>query len=435
MVIRRQKFVNYLIVAFGCYLLIALGVLFMHPIQDYNILMWQILSITSAIVFIAVGWRLAYRSVFPLIFCFQLVFSYLLFFDFKYIVGDILGHNAVDSLLYSNIAQKTCNLSLKQFIDVLGIYLESLSDYGFPFFLKYVYWIAGGGSESGHLLLIFCNCCFQTFTCYLTGKIAHNVCDNWDSVKMIVLLWGINPCSIYLNASGLKEPLFGFLCMIIIWGIYKCYDCQSIIRHIILLLFIGISWFFRNYMTLFFLFIYVGYCIFPLLYKKIFLAIFLISIVLCLGFTSVLVEYFPEIYYAMLQSEEMLPSGFGKYVYYILAFLAPIPKFFNIETPQMLLVVGYSMLKFSCSVFAIVGSWYWIKMKSLKFYPLINIYLFTVIMLIVSAHYIDYRYAYPIMPCFFILMIEGIKFTSVKVSYMYLFISVLVVAMFNLRLY
>lgn len=137
----------------------------------------------------------------------------------------------------------------------------------------------------------------------------------------------------------------------------------------------------------------------------------------------------------MLQSEEMLPSGFGKYVYYILAFLAPIPKFFNIETPQMLLVVGYSMLKFSCSVFAIVGSWYWIKMKSLKFYPLINIYLFTVIMLIVSAHYIDYRYAYPIMPCFFILMIEGIKFTSVKVSYMYLFISVLVVAMFNLRLY
>lgn len=435
MLVREKNFVNYLIVAFGCYLLVALGVLFMRPVQDYNILMWQILSIPSSIVFISIGWRLAYRSVFPLIFCFHLVFSYLLFIDFKYIVGDFLGYNAVDSLLYSNIAQKTCDLSLRQFVNVLENYLDSLSDYGFPFFLKHVYWIAGGDSELGHILLIFCNCCLQTFTCYFTGKIAHIVCDNLESVKLIVLLWGMNPCSIFLNSSGLKEPLFGFLCMSIMWGIYRCHDSRSVIKHIILLFLIGVSWFFRNYMTLFFLFIYVGYCIFPFLYKRLFLIIALVSFILCIGFTSILVDYFPEIYYAMLQSEEVLPSGMGKYVYYILAFLAPIPKFYNIETPQMLLVVGYSMLKFSCSVFAIVASWYWIKMKSLKFFPLINIFLFTVIMLIVSAHYIDYRYAYPIMPCFFILIIEGLKFIKYKIAYLYLFMSVLVVLLFNLKLY
>ena len=320
MLVREKNFLYYLIIAFGCYLLIALGVLFMHPIQDYNILMWQALSISSSIVFIAVGWQLTYRSIFLLIFCFHLLFSYLLFFDFKYIVGDILGHNPVDSLLYSNIAQKTCNLSLGQFFNVLENYFDSLSDYGFPFLLKHVYWIASGDSESGHILLIFCNCCFQTLTCYLTGKVAHNVCNNHDSIKLIVLLWGINPCSIFLNSSGLKEPFFGFLCMTIMWGIYRCHNSNSIIRHIILLLFIGASWFFRNYMTLFFLFIYVGFCIFPLLYKKIFLVVSVGSLILCIGFTSILVDYFPEIYYAMLQSEEVLPSGIGKYVYYILAF-------------------------------------------------------------------------------------------------------------------
>ncbi len=430
----KKNFVNYLIIAFGCYLSIAIGLSFVQPIQDYNILVWQILLITSSAIFISVGWRLTYQSVFPLIFCFHLIFSFLLFLDFKYIVGDRLGYNAIDSLLYSEIAQGTCNLSFERSIYVLDNYLDSLSDYGFPIFLRYIYMIAGN-AELGHILLIFSNCFFQTATCCLTGKIAHEICTDLDSNKVIVLLWGINPCSIYLNASGLKEPIFSFLCMAIMYGIYKCHNSRSIKKHIILLILIGVSWFFRNYMTLFFLFIYVGYCMFPVLYKKFFLSICVISLVLCIGFTSLLVDYFPEIYYAMLQSEEALPSGVGKYIYYMLAFLAPIPKFFNVSTPQMLLVVGYSILKFSCSVFAIIGSWYWIKKKSIKYFPLINIFLFTVIMLIVSAHYIDYRYAYPIMPCFFILMIEGLKYYKRLISYLYLLISILVIVIFNLQIY
>lgn len=430
----KQDFLNYLITAFGCYLVIAIGLSFVQPVQDYNILIWQILLITGSIIFISLGWRLTYQSIFLLIFFFQLFFSFFLYLDFKYIVGNPLGYNAIDSLAYSELAQETCNLSFENSISVLENHLDSFSDFGFPIFLRYVYRIARG-AELGHILLIFCNCLFQTATCHLTGKMAYKVCSDFDSSKITVLLWGINPCSIYLNASGLKEPLFAFLCIGIMYGIYQSHDSRSITRHIKLLILIGFSWLFRNYMTLFFLFIYIGYCIFPFLYRKFFSSICVLSFTLCIGLTSVLVAYFPEIYYAMLQSEEVLPSGIGRYAYYMLAFLAPIPKFFNVTTPQMLLVVGYSILKFSFSVFAIIGSWYWIKNKSIQYFPLINIFLFTVIMLIISAHYIDYRYAYPIMPCFFILMIEGLKYRKKLIPYMYLIISLVIVVMFNLKLY
>lgn len=426
---------NYLVIALGIYILIAAGLLLVVPIQDYNILVCQLILIICSVLFISVGWRIPYRSIFLLILGFQLIFSYLLFWDFKYIVGHILGYNAIDSSLYSEIAQKTYDLSFKQAINVFEDYLRSVSDYGFPIFLRLIYRLADGNVEFGHKILILTNCFLQIATCYITGKISSSIGISYKHTKLIVLLWGINPCSIYLNVSGLKEPLFTFICMSIMYGMYKCHASRSILKHITLLILIALSWFFRNYMTIFFILIYWGFCVFQNAYKKIFLSICILSLTLCIGFTSLLVEVFPEIYYAMLQSEEILPSGIAKYVYYALAFLAPIPKFFNISTPQMLLVVGYSILKFSCSIFAIVGCWYWIKNKTVTFFPLINIFLFTVIMLIVSAHYIDYRYAYPIMPCFFIMMVEGVRYCKKGVSYLYLLCSTLIVVAFNMQLY
>lgn len=433
--LKNLTLTNYLIITLGVYVLIAAGLSLVVPIQDYNILICQFILIICSVLFILVGWRVSYRSIFLLILGFQLILSYLLFWDFKYIVGHFLGYNAIDSLLYSEIAQKTCNLSFEQTINIFEDYLKSVSDYGFPIFLRFVYKFADGNVEFGHKILILANCFLQVTTCYITGKISNSIGINYKHTKLIVLLWGINPCSIYLNVSGLKEPLFTFICMSIMYGIYRCHSSQSILKHTTLLILIAISWFFRNYMTIFFILIYLGFCVFQNIYKKLFLSICILSLTLCIGFTSLLVEIFPEIYYAILQSEEILPSGIVKYVYYVLAFLAPIPKFFNISTPQMLLVVGYSILKFSCSIFAIAGCWYWIKNKTLMFFPLINIFLFTVIMLIVSAHYIDYRYAYPIMPCFFIMMVEGLKYCKKGISYLYLLGSALIVVLFNMQLY
>lgn len=434
MYLQRKYFINYLIIAFGCFLLVAFGLSLTLSVQDYNILACQFVSIISFVFFVYIGKKLTYRCTLPLIFIFQLIFSYLLYWDFKNIVGHILGYNPVDSLLYLELAGKTSNLSLERSLEVLSYRLDSLSDYGFPFFLKYVYW-AAGGVETGHKLLIFLNCCFQTIICYWTGQIARNVGADISTTKMIVLLWGINPCSVYLNVSGLKEPLFCLLCIAIMWNIYQCHKNRSLIKHMFLLALIGMTWFFRNYMTFFLLFIYIGYDIFPFLYKKSFFVICVVSLIVCIGFTSVLIDFFPEIYYVMLQSEEVLPSGIGKYMYYVLAFLAPIPKFFNVATPQMLIIVVYSILKYSCSIFAIIGSWYWIKTHAVKYFPLINIFLFSVIMLIVSAHYIDYRYAYPIMPCFFILMVEGAKYCKKRIAYSYLLFSAIIVIMFNMQLY
>lgn len=425
---------DYIVVAILLYLTVATGLGFLKSNINLNVLYLQILSLLTYFIYIKIGLRLSLFNTILLTFFYQIILSYTLYFDFRYILGDVLGYNPVDSKLYSVIALNSSSMSFTDFIKYLNNYFDSLSDYGFPIFLRYIY-IFFPNVVTAQILLILCNCIFQTIVCYITWQIICFIKIDYITKKWILVLWGGNPCSIYLNAAGLKEPLFCLLCMVAIYFIYKFNKHKKIKTIFFLVISILCTWFFRYYMSLFLFLIFYGFCVAKKLYKKYFASIILISFVLCVGFTSILIEIFPEIYYVILQTEEMLPSGVGKYFYYLLAFLSPIPKFFNMETPQMLLVVGYSIVKFAFSVFAIIGSIYIIKYKRLEFFPLINICVFTIIMLIVSGHYINYRYFYPIMPCFFILMVYGVRYCKRWIAYSYLVCSAFIIVLFNLQLY
>ena len=201
--------------------------------------------------------------------------------------------------------------------------------------------------------------------------------------------------------------------------------------------FILSTWFFRYYVTLFLIIIGFSYLFFSNIYKKYFPWFCAFAIIVCLVLTDVLVNYMPEIYYSQLRTEEVYTNAGGlfRYVSYLLAFLSPIPKFVNMETPHLCIMIMYSTVKYFFSIFAIVGIYYMIKLKKVEFYPLISIYLFHVLLLIVSGHTVDYRYPYIIMPCFFILMIEGFKYQKMLLTYSYLFFSVVMVIFYNLRMY
>jgi hypothetical protein len=403
---------------------------------DTGVFIWQFFTLIAFLFSFKIARKIEGRGLYVYLFLYQVVLSFILHYFYKLYVGTPYGFNAVDSILYSQIAQQISDLNFKDSLRVIGSYFDDLSDYGFPLFIKYIYYITNGSQDSALKILIFLNCFFQTMVCYLTYKIALPMVGN-DTSKLIVLLWGLNTASIYVNASGLKEPLFLFLCMASMYYIYLSKQKKNLKNLFFTTLFILSTWLFRYYVTIFLAIIAFGYLQFSTIYKKYFSLFCVIAIVLCLVLTDVLVNYMPEIYYSLRRTEDTYSNAGGlfKYISYVLAFLSPIPKFTNMETPQMLIMIMYSIIKYFFSVFAIIGIYYMIKFKKTEFYPLISIYLFHVLLLIVSGHTIEYRYSYVIMPCFFILMIEGFKYQRKLITYMYLVFSIMIILFFNLKMY
>lgn len=428
--------INYLQVFYVItFIITSIVILLSDNSYDWGVVTWQFFSILCWSFSLKIGLILKKKQMLLWVFLFQITLSFALHFFFLYYTGDLFGYNAVDSILYSEIAHKIKYLDLDNSLLELENYFSDLSDYGWPIFLKCIYWI-GGDTLTSMRLLILVNCIIQWLITLLLYNLSVNILNNTYKAHLISLLWGLNLCSTYLNVSGLKEILFTFICTLVLFYIYKCkHKPYSTINHVLVCLAITLTWFFRSYMTFFFIIIYLGYCIFPFIYNRLFALICISAIVLCLFFTSLLLYQFPEIYYAILNTSENAPSGGSLYVYWLLAFLGPLPKFFNMGTPQILIMVTYTILKFALSIFGLLSCIYFIKNKQTKYYPLISIYLFTVLLLIVSGHYIDYRYAYIIMPAFFILMVEGIQFRKKWIVRAYYVGTATIMLLFNMKLY
>ncbi len=414
------------------FIIVFLVTFFSNGTYDWGVIFWQLFSIVFWSISLKIGLMLKKNQMLLWVFLFQLILSFSLHFFFLHYTNDLLGYNAVDSVLYSDLANKTKNLDFEGALVEIGNTFSDLSDYGWPVFLKYIYWI-GGDTLTSMRILILVNCIIQWFTTLLVYNLSVNIVNDTYKAHLISLLWGLNLCSTYLNVSGLKETLFTLLCTLSLFYIYKCK--RKPYNHILFWVSIASTYFFRPYMTFFFVIIYLGYCIFPYIYNRLFAWMCVAAIVLCLFFTSLLVYQFPEIYYAILNTSENAPSGLGMYIYWLLAFLGPLPKFFNMETPQVLIMITYTILKFSLSIFGLLSCICFIKNKQTKYYPLISIYLFTVLLLIVSGHYVNYRYSYIIMPAFFILMVEGIQFRKKWIVEVYCICTSMIMLIFNLKLY
>lgn len=405
-----------------------------NGVINYPVLNCQIISTIAFFALLKIGLHCRLRQILIIIFLYQLFLSYCLSIFFFEYCGTIFGFNAVDSLLYNKIALATTNLDWTHSSKIINNHLTDISDHGFPYFLKIIYDV-GQDTLTSEIILIFCNVIFQCITCWLIIKICRILNMQTYVVKWIILLWGLNSCSIYLNCSGLKEPLFLMLCTMNLYLIYRCRNNIISINTIAFAIFNISTFFFRPYMTIFFLLIYIFYCILPAFFNNHIKLILIFAIVLCTVFTSLLTYVFPEIYYAMLGAEENGPKGASIYVYEILSFLSPIPRFFSMEKPQALLMVMFSIIKFGLSIFGIAAVLSILRNKNKDYYPLIYIYVFTVLLLIVSGHYVNYRYIYIILPSFFILIGYGFKVTKTIYLKAYIALSCLIIFLFNSHSY
>lgn len=405
-----------------------------NEIIDYPILTCQIISTIAFFALIKIGLHCTLKHILIIIFFYQFIFSYCLSIFFVEYCDTIFGFNAVDSLLYNKIALATKGLEWAQSSKIISNYLTDISDHGFPYFLKVIYDI-GQDTFTSELILIFCNVIFQCITCWLTMKICCYLNIQTYIIKWIVLLWGLNSCSVYLNCSGLKEPLFLMLCTMNLYLIYNCRKNPISTSTIIFTIFNASTLFFRPYITIFFLLIYIFSCVLPKFFDNHIKFILFSAFVICTIFTSLLTYIFPEIYYAILGAEEHGPKGASVYVYEVLSFLSPIPKFFSMDTPQTLLMIMFSIIKFGLSIFGLTAIFSILKNKKVEYYPLIYIYVFTVLLLIVSGHFVNYRYIYIILPSFFILIGYGFKVTKTIYLNAYLALSCVIIFLFNSHLY
>lgn len=404
---------------------------------DSSLFLWQSCSFSVFILSILHLKDQPIKYAILYIAAYQITLSFLLRWVFWIEYGTLFDPNAVDALLYSKIATDAQNESFSSSLEILKSYFnDDLSDYGFPIFLKYVY-LLSGGSQQGNIVLVILNSVFQTITAFLLYKISRRVTKEDRLSKLIMMLWGLNSASIFFNISGLKEPLFSMLCTLSIWLIYKVKDRGLIRNHLFALLGIATLWLFRNYISLFYFFVYLGYIHFPKIINKYFLWVIISAIILCIFFAAVLVDYFPEVYYSILRNDRFYSSKSIVYrvTSYLLAFIAPIPRFYDLTYPKELYIHSLSLIKYLFSGFAIWGSWGIIKRSQTEFYPLILISLFTGLLLIVSGHMIEYRYAYITMPSFYILMLYGFRYCSRKILFSYWFFALIIIIMFNLGSY
>lgn len=426
---------HYISIVFSIIIILYILISFKADISDNYIVLWQVISIIIFLFTFHIGKKVNIKHILLLVFIYQILFSYLLFSHYLINLNDSFGYNAVDSKLYSDIAKISRNLTFEDTIKYISLYLDDYSDLGYPIYLKYIYFLGNGDIVVSSSLLIITNCFWQLLTTIITYKLSCKIIGHKKS-KYVALLWGLNTCSVFLNSSGLKEPVFSFLCMTTMWYIYKLKYNKNLTNIIFTTLLIISTFFFRYYVSLFFIIIVMGFVIFPYFYNKFFKTFIITSIIICLFLTSLLAIYMPEIYNAINRTQEMYKESgiIYQFMTYILAFISPIPKFFEFKTPQSLIMLTYSIIKFYFSIFGIVAAYQIMKYKRELFYPLITISLFQILLLIVSGRAVDYRYAYITMPCFFILIVEGIYICKNKyIVYSYLLFASLIVIMFNLR--
>lgn len=401
------------------------------------ILYWQIASAllyTSSALFIR---KAGFKLVLLYIFLYQVFLSVILQGILFSISGNVFGGEAIDARLYSKIAQVTYDMPFVDKVRYINQFLRDLSDMGFPIFLGYIYAICDGDVSASMNLLLVVNILSQLGTVCLIYQITKYLDLKKSQSMWVVVLWGLNILSVYLNVSGLKEPVFLLICTAVMYMIYRVKRSGAILDHILLIALIALTWFFRYYMSLFYIIIYVGYCGFPKLYSRYFALMCISAIVVSLFMLDMLGLYMPELRTLSVGSEAFY-QGKGivfKIVTNIITFMGPIPRFFSMKYFADISIIGFSLVKYFLSIFAFIAAYRVVRQGDDRYYPLISIYLFTSLMMIASNHMIDYRYAYVMLPCMYILMIVGANKPNKMVLGAYTFIAVLLMLMFNMKIY
>lgn len=431
---------NFVVLNFGLFTVLNffLAFLYSNNLPEEGIIVVQSVFCCFFLLGLFIGLKFNLRSVFIFVFLYQIILTAFLYFYFHYFVGSPFGYEPIDALSYRDISKLTMHMNFSQFIQHLQSYDDlDLSDYGYPFVQRLVFMLLG--DRGGIVGMVGLNVLLHLFTLYYLYKLSKLLL-NRDEIKFVVLLWGINICAVWLNVSGLKEQIFVFLVIAATYYMYIFDLKHRIIDLLLFFCFVISIWFFRYYVSLFFLIIFLFSVPFKVLYNRLFLVYCIGVITVILFGVSILVYFMPELEVIERVREKIAEdNGQNTLVYHILsfvfAFLGPIPSFLDTPKKMNLLISVYSIWKLIFSIFGIYAAYYLIKIKRTQFYPLINLILFNTLLTIVSGYALSYRYVYITMPLYLILMVYGVKLIINRKLVLAVYVSFCLLAslFFNLR--
>lgn len=435
--IRLQKFVAF---NFLLFIILHFLLLFLFPdnLPDAGIICVQCVFYISFLLIFFIGLRLELKSLFVSVFLYQFFLSVFLYVYFCYFVESPFGYDPIDSLLYKNITEITMHMDFSQFVRHLQYYNNiDISDYGYPFVQRWVFILLG--KEAGVFGMVVLNLFFHVLTSFYLYKLSSFLLG-YEESKLVVFLWGINICAVWLNVSGLKEQIFVFLVVMATYHMYIFARKRRIMNLLLFFCFVMCIWFFRYYVSLFFLIIFFFSVCFKSLYNRLFF-VYCIGIVITVLFgINILVYFMPELnVIEVVRGKIAEINGSNTFIYHaistVFAFLGPIPTFLDTPKKMNLLISAYSIWKLMFSIFGIYAAYYLVKNHKVQFYPLINMVLFNTLLTIVSGYALSYRYVYITMPLYLILMVYGIKLLIKKKIYISIYICFCLLAslFFNLR--
>ncbi len=401
----------------------------------------HIIWLLSYLVVIFICLRLSYLSSFVFIFIYQGSVVFFLLSFYISIIGNPLGIDPNDARFYDEIARHLAKLS---FLDSISYLLQThdVGEIAYTQIIRLVYMLPGDPIIN----MKFINVALHMFSGLFVYKTAKLLGLNSIRSKLIFIIFCMNPASVYFNSSGLKEPVFQFL---IAFTIYVCYlylltkKSKYLVMSLLLILSTG---FFRIPYPIIFI---VGFSVYIYLgsqgQAKIFARTFLIIVIPIIFFGIWLllkdaITHLMDLDISAVQAHRLGRENIGLKDYLALVisgFIGPVPSFlydyWSIDTP---LFTIQNYIKILLSVF-FVYSIYEIYNEKLKlYYPIVCIYMLNASLLILTAATFDFRFIYPLMPIFYLVLGRRfISYRSVKKAWFWggLSFGILFIFLYNFR--
>ena len=140
---RLQK---YIILGFILFIILhfCLACFYFENLPESGIIGVQIVFYVCFILGFLVGLNLEIKALFVFVFLYQVSLSISLYLYFCYSVGNPLGYDPIDALLYREMSILTMDMDYSHFLQHLKYYNNvDISDYGFPFIQRLVYMLLG----------------------------------------------------------------------------------------------------------------------------------------------------------------------------------------------------------------------------------------------------------------------------------------------------
>lgn len=393
------------------------------------------------LLFFILSQKTSIKNIFFFILVYQILYVFGSFYFYTEFYNNPLGFEPTDEIFYHKIGQELQAKGFEDSINYLFQYV-GISDFGFPLIVKYIY--ALGGYELFNMKVF--NILFHLLSCFFLYKTSRLIFTDYSVSKILLILYGLNPISIYFNASGRKEPFFILIVTLSIYYTYKAILKRKFSLYLIAFLSILATGMFR---TIFPIFLIISFGLYLFLNKKgrfknfVRLGYLLIGIILLTGAILFIQKDLNE---AMEVDQSALaaarigrtPTLIDQGVLIISGVIGPIPSFsYKSGNDSALLQTAGNFVKIILSVFFLTGSLKILREKKVIFYPLLLFIGLNIFMLVSVAASLDHRFIYPFLPAYFIVLAYGFddikKRGSMKTLIPYLcFVTALIIA-YNIR--